>query len=75
MDLRCDFRLFEKKIDPQNGSILFYRRDLSGIPDQVIDGEGFTVEVKDNQVYLIDIFNSEKVMENLLKNVELKKTA
>ena len=75
MDLRLDSELFEKKIDPQNGSILFCRRDMRGIPDRVIEGDGFTVEIKDDQVYLIDIFNSEKVLGNLLKSIELEENA
>lgn len=75
MDLRFDSKLFGKKIDPQNGNILFYRQDMQGIPDKVIEGDGFTVEIKDNQVFLIDIFNSGKVLENLLKNIELEKIA
>lgn len=75
MDLIFDSKLFGKKIDPQNGNILFYRQDIQGIPDKVIEGDGFTVEIKDNQVYLIDIFNAGKVLENLLKNIELEKIA
>ena len=42
---------------------------MRGIPDQVIEGDGFTVEFKDNQVYLIDIFNATKVMGNLLRTI------
>ena len=75
MDLKLDSKLFEKKIDPQSGNILFYRKDMSGIPDKVIEGDGFTVEIKNNQIYLIDIFNSEKVLKNLLKEIELEKIA
>ena len=74
MDLKLDTKLFEKKIDPQNGNILFYRKGMRGIPDKVIEGDGFTVEIKDNQIYLIDIFNSEKVLKNMLKEIELEKT-
>ncbi len=73
MDLKLDSNLFEKKIDPKNGNILFYRKDMHGIPDKVIEGDGFTVEIKDNQIYLIDIFNSEKVLRYLLKEIELEK--
>ncbi len=48
---------------------------MKGIPDNVIEGDGFTVEIKDNKVFLIDIFNSRKVLGNLLKTIDLKKTA
>ena len=62
-------KLFEKKIDPETGNILFYRRDMRGVSDRVIEGDGFTVEFKDDQIYLIDIFNAKKVMSNLLSTV------
>lgn len=69
MDLNFRPELFEKKIDPETGNILFFRRDMRGVSDQVIEGDGFTVEFKDNQVYLVDIFNTKKVMGNLLKTL------
>ncbi len=40
--------------------MLFFRRDMRGIPDRVIEGDGFTVEFKDDQVYVLDIFNEKK---------------
>ena len=72
MDLKIDTHLFDKKIDPQNGNILFFRKDMKGIPDRVVEGDGFTVEFKDGQVYLIDIFNAEKVLGNLIKDIEVE---
>lgn len=75
MGLKFDSSLFEKKIDPQSGNILFFRKGMTGIPDRVIEGDGFTVEIKDNQIYLIDIFNAEKVLGNLLKTVESEEIA
>ncbi len=69
MDLNFKPELFEKKIDPETGNILFFRRDMRGISEQVIEGDGFTVEFKDDQVYLVDIFNAKKVMRNLLKTI------
>lgn len=72
MDLNFKPELFDKKIDPQTGNILFFRRDMRGIPDQVIEGDGFTVEFKDGQVYLIDIFNAKKVMGNLLRTIPME---
>ena len=74
MDLNFDATLFDKKIDPQSGNILFFRKDMRGIPDRVIEGDGFTVEIKDEQVYLIDIFNSQKVLGNLLNTIPLEHT-
>ncbi len=75
MDLSFKPEFFEKKVDPETGNILFFRRDMRGISDQVIEGDGFTVEFKDDQVYLIDIFNAEKVMGNLLKTIPTEEVA
>ena len=72
MDLNFRPELFEKKIDPETGNILFFRRDMRGISDQVIEGDGFTVEFKDNQVYLVDIFNAKKVMKTLLRTIPVE---
>ena len=69
MDLNFRPELFEKKIDPETGNILFFRRDMRGVSDQVVEGDGFTVEFKDDQVYLVDIFNAKKVMKNLLRTI------
>lgn len=46
---------------------------MRGIPYKVSEWDGFTVKIKYNQIYLIDIFNSWKVLENLLKNIGLEK--
>jgi hypothetical protein len=46
---------------------------MRGIPGKVIEWDGFTVKIKYNHIYLIDIFNSWKVLENLLKNIGLEK--
>ncbi|MBI4947074.1 MAG: hypothetical protein HY840_11815 [Bacteroidetes bacterium] len=70
MDLTLDYRTFKKRVDSKTGNILFYRNDIKGLPDKVYQGDGFTVEIKNNQVYLIDIFNAEKMLNNLLKSVK-----
>ena len=75
MGLNFNSELFDKKVDPDTGSILFFRPDIKGLPDKVMEGDGFTVEIKDNQVYLIDIFNSDKVLGNLIKSLEAGETA
>ena len=70
MDYKLNYGNFQKKVDKETGSILFYRNDIKGLPDKVIEGDGFTVEIKDNQVYLIDIFNSEKMLNHLLSELK-----
>ena len=72
MDIKLNYQLFKKSVDPETGSILYYREDLRGLPENVYEGDGFTVETKNNEAYLIDIFNAEKVLKNLLKTVKTK---
>ena len=72
MDIKLDYRYFKKRVDIETGSILYYRDDIKGLPEKVIEGDGFTVEIKNNKVYLVDIFNAEKVLNNLLKTVQDK---
>jgi pyrimidine operon attenuation protein/uracil phosphoribosyltransferase len=69
MDLNLKFKTLKKRVDSKTGSILFYRDDIKGIPEKVYQGDGFTVEIKNKQVYLIDIYDAEKVLKNMLKNV------
>ena len=72
MDMKLDYRLFKKRVDSDTGNILYYRDDIKGLPEKVVEGDGFTVEIKNKQVYLVDIFNSEKVLNNLLKTIKEK---
>ena len=70
MDLNLKYNSLKKRVDSKTGSILFYRDDIKGLPEKVYEGDGFTVEIKNEQVYLIDIYNAEKVLKNMLKNVK-----
>ena len=70
MDLTLKYKNFKKRVDSETGSILFYRDDLKGLPDKVYQGDGYTVETKNNEVYLIDIFNAEKMLKNMLKSIK-----
>ena len=72
MALKLNFEKFIKKVDSETGSILYYKKGIKGLPEKVIEGDGFTVEIKNNEVYLVDIFNAEKVLKSLLKTVKLK---
>ena len=70
MDLDFKYTKLKKKVDAETGSILFYRDDMKGLPEQVYHGDGFIVEVKNKEVYLIDIYNAEKVLGKLLESVD-----
>jgi len=56
MDFKLNLSEFDKMIDEQTGIILFYKKNKKGIPDKVIHGDGFTIELKNNEIYLFDIF-------------------
>ena len=70
MDLKIISELFDKKVDSDAGSILFTRPDITGLPDKVLQSQAFTVEIKDERVYLIDIYNSDLVLGNLISSLE-----
>ena len=69
MDMPLDLEGLEKKIDAETGSILFYRKNFSGSPEQVLHGEGFTIELSGDEVVMVDIYNSALVLSKLAKEV------
>ncbi|MBS13828.1 MAG: hypothetical protein CME19_19815 [Gemmatimonadetes bacterium] len=75
MDLKIISELFDKKVDSDAGSILFTRPDITGLPDKVLHSQAFTVEIKDERVYLIDIYNSDLVLGNLISSLETEERA
>ncbi len=67
MDIKAiDVRDFDVKVDPERGSLLLVRRGFTGLPDEVVEGKGLTIEVKDGEVVIIDIFKPELVFSSLL---------
>ncbi len=44
MDLSIKLGALDLRVDAETGSLLFYRKDFHGIPDTVLNGDGFTVE-------------------------------
>jgi|AFSR01.1.fsa_nt_gi hypothetical protein len=44
-----------------------YRKDFQGIPDTVLNGDGFTVELMNDEVVVIDIYDAKRVLPHLLK--------
>ena len=69
MDMLLDIAILDKKIDAETGSIIFYRKNFSGIPEKVLHGEGFTIEFCGEEVVMIDIYNSALVLSKLAKEV------
>ncbi len=70
MDLKLDIGTLKKRVDSVTGSILFYKDEIKGLPEKVFQGDGFTVEMKNDEVYLIDIYNAEKVLDILFKTIK-----
>ena len=69
MGLSINTTGLEKTVDPETGSILFYRKNFSGIPEQVVHGNGFTIELSGNEVVLIDIYNTDLLLSKLADEV------
>lgn len=54
-----DIYNFDKHIDSDNGAILFTKKGFSGLPDKVFEDHGFTIEFKNGEVVVIDIYQPE----------------
>uniref|UniRef100_Q3ASP5 Uncharacterized protein n=1 Tax=Chlorobium chlorochromatii (strain CaD3) TaxID=340177 RepID=Q3ASP5_CHLCH len=48
---------------------MFYRKNFLGIPEQVLHGDGFTIELSRNEVVLIDIYNADLLLSKLADEV------
>ena len=68
MDIKLNLAQFEKYIDSQTGSILFHNKNIVGLPDKVVNGDGYTIELQNNEIFLIDIFNPNKLIGLLLED-------
>ncbi|MFA4924312.1 MAG: hypothetical protein WC557_08990 [Ignavibacteriaceae bacterium] len=60
---------FEKKVDENTGSILFFKKGFRGIPERVINRDGFTIEIQNDEIVLIDIYNSELMLSQLIPEI------
>lgn len=45
----------ERLVDGQTGSILFRHPELRGIPDLVVEGDGYTMEFSGSKLLCLDI--------------------
>jgi hypothetical protein len=69
MEMSINITGLHRVIDSETDSILFYRQDFIGIPDHVLAGDGFTVELRGDEVVMIDIYNAELLLTRLAKEV------
>ncbi|MCL5991142.1 MAG: hypothetical protein M1419_03455 [Bacteroidetes bacterium] len=70
MDLKIELEKYQKKIDEETGSILFFKKDFKGIPDKVINGDGWTIELKDESIVMIDIYKPKILIESILNSFD-----
>ncbi len=57
--LKISLRDYGIKEFEDTGTIIIVKKGLSGKPDYSIDGEGFVVEFKNGEIYIIDIYDPE----------------
>ena len=69
MGLRINIKDFEVKEDKNTNALLLVRKGFGGLPDDVLEGNGFTIELKDKIVVIIDIYEPAIVFEELLEKV------
>jgi hypothetical protein len=63
-----DIEHMKKSIDKETGSILFCKEDFTGIPDKVLNGQGFTIEIKNEEVVMIDIYYPNEVIGKMVED-------
>ncbi len=69
MELRVNMENFERRLDNEAGSVLFYKKGFRGIPDRTFQGEGYTIELKENEVVIFDIYNPELLIAKLAGDI------
>ena len=67
MDFTINMDNFVKKVDDETGSILFYKNRHKGLPDKVLNGDGYTIELLNSEVVCVDIYNSKKLISLILE--------
>ena len=55
MSLPMQLRQMQQSVDPETGAILFRHPRLRGLPDLVIEGEGYTLEFIGPTLLCLDI--------------------
>jgi hypothetical protein len=54
-DLTSQLRGMERLVDAETGAILFRHPNLRGIPDLVVEGDGYTLEFMGSTLLCLDI--------------------
>ena len=55
LSLSKQLRQMHQSVDPQTGAILFRHRSMTGVPDRVVEGEGYTLEFIGPTLLCLDI--------------------
>ena len=55
MTLQTQLRQMRQSLDPETGAILFRHASLTGIPDRVVEGDGYTLEFIGATLLCLDI--------------------
>jgi hypothetical protein len=55
LSLPMQLRQMRQSVDPETGAILFRHPFLHGIPDRVVEGDGYTLEFMGRTLLCLDI--------------------
>ena len=55
--LKFDISDYEIKEFEDTGTMLIRKRGMEGKPDYSIEGEGFVIEFKEGEIYIIDLYD------------------
>jgi len=53
--LSLQLKAMERLVDPVSGAILFQHSSLRGIPDPMVEGDGYTLEFMGSTLVCLDI--------------------
>jgi hypothetical protein len=55
MTLPTQLRRMQHSVDPETGAILFRHPNITGLPDRVVEGDGYTMEFIGSTLLCLDI--------------------
>ncbi|MFM7436670.1 MAG: hypothetical protein ACKO1Q_11985 [Vulcanococcus sp.] len=59
MTLPIQLRRMQHSVDPETGAILFRHPNITGLPDRVVEGDGYTMEFIGSTLLCLDITDQE----------------
>jgi hypothetical protein len=72
MDLAKQLRGMSQSLDPETGAVLYRNPNLTGVPDLVVEGKGYTFEFIGTELLCLDIYDPSALVDVLADPVKEK---